>query len=520
MELGARKSVETRSRLERRPAYRRPIQELLLSPWIVIPAAFVLAAFLSTQFFQIRPRYIKLVVGLATLLVVTRLPLHRSLILFLLIFPVPTFVFVGDTNVLFIGLLLVVWVARMQMGLAPRPMRSPIDWAVFLYIGAHLISFLNVETEEGLRRGLQVMSWMTAGPVLYFLLYNNLRNEEHLRRVFQALCALSLFVGITGLLEYWFNGYKLVPDWYLWRGGMTIQGAQRVGGIFGFHGLLADFSAMMFYVQIFMASRSHGRLAKTYYLGLALLSLVMLALAVNRGGVAAWLMGGLYYFFLVRKEVSWQRVGVALPAVLFAFLGVQMLTSNFFSRLRVLGRLTGTRFEGVVPENRVNVWNDILGRVPDHLWTGHGPWYALGGVGDQRLQWPHSGYLFYLYTTGVFGLVIWVWMLVKLAWKTFPGAGARMVRGTFAQGAMTLVHVHILMFAAVQLRDSHQRGNVYLYVMWILFAIAAISHRLVLQQREQRRPATAPVSRSEPKPPASRPDEEAPFRPGWYHRAD
>ena len=43
--------------------------------------------------------------------------------------------------------------------------------------------------------------------------------------------------------------------------------------------------------------------------------------------------------------------------------------------------------------------------------------------------------------------------------------------------------IQLLMFAGAQLRDDHQRGNVYIYIMWILFALATISTRLDEEQR-------------------------------------
>jgi len=42
---------------------------------------------------------------------------------------------------------------------------------------------------------------------------------------------------------------------------------------------------------------------------------------------------------------------------------------------------------------------------------------------------------------------------------------------------------------AAQVRDEHQRGNVYLYVMWILFGLAAVSGRLVREARTRARTA-------------------------------
>ena len=42
-----------------------------------------------------------------------------------------------------------------------------------------------------------------------------------------------------------------------------------------------------------------------------------------------------------------------------------------------------------------------------------------------------------------------------------------------------------VIFAVAQMRSDHQRGNVYLYVMWILFALAVISYRLAKESNTE-----------------------------------
>ena len=58
-----------------------------------MPVAILLGAFLAYQFFHLTPRYLKLLLGLGFVGAVLRLPLARSLGLFCIIFPAPTFIY-------------------------------------------------------------------------------------------------------------------------------------------------------------------------------------------------------------------------------------------------------------------------------------------------------------------------------------------------------------------------------------------------------------------------------------------
>ena len=464
-----------------RPKYHRPVQESALSAWILIPIVAIVGAFVASQFFALNPRYIKLMAGALAVLVILRSSFPAAVTFFLLVFPVPTFVFVSDTNLLLIGLLLAVWVVNMAMGRFPKPMRSPVDWAIWIYLGIHALSFINIETAEGIDKGFGAYLYLASGAFLFWLLYNGLRTERHLHRAFVVLGVVSLFVNISAFVEHFFH-FDLVPEWFLHRAGQT-RNDIRVGGVFGLHGLLADFNAIVFYLQVYMGMRSRGRWLKAYYYGLAAFGLIVILWTVNRGGAIAWALGGLYFLALMRHRIDWVKAIVVTPAVVAAYFLYQSIRDIGTSKVLLFARIAGTQLERGVPDNRVQVWTQVVRRIPEHLWIGHGPYYELGGFGDAKVSYPHSAYLFYLYTTGILGLTAWLWILIKLTIVTFPGFKVDFRRASFVKGAQAVLHIQILMFAAAQVRDEHQRGNVYLYVMWILFGLGAVAARLVKEER-------------------------------------
>ncbi|MBK8231447.1 MAG: O-antigen ligase family protein [Candidatus Eisenbacteria bacterium] len=466
--------------MNRRIRYARPIHELIFSSWVTVPLALLLGAFVASQFFSLTPRYLKLGAGLLFLLAVTRLPLARSLALFSVIFVVPTFIFLADTNVLFLGLLMLVWLVQMTFGRASRPVRTPIDWAIWAYLGIHALSFINVDSTFGLMNGLGVMQFLVAGIVFFVLLVNGIRTEDQLAGVLRALSITSGFIFVTALVEFFGKGYQLVPEWFLYRGGHSTATGGRIGGIFGFHGLLADYSAMMFYLHLTQARRATKTSHRVWYGSLCVLCLVMIALSVNRGGAAIWVLGGLYYMWLQRERLRFDQIALAVPVLVVGSLSLEAITGKWLSRLTLFGRIANTQFQRGIPDTRIEAWTAILRKIPDHLWIGHGPFYDLKG-GRGVVYWPHSAYLFYFYTTGFVGLMIFVWLIGKVIWVSRPRTRVNFVRGSMASAAQAVLHLQVLMFAVAQIRDEHQRGNVYVYLMWMLFALAVVATRLVKQ---------------------------------------
>jgi hypothetical protein len=465
--------------------YGRPLSSYLLSSWVVVPLAIIVGAFLGFQFFHLTPRYVKLAFAVLFFLAATRLPFHLAMSMFLVIWPAPTFVFIGDTNVIFLGLMSVVWYLRMKTGRLPRRVSTPIDWAILIYLGLHVVSFVNIDSPNIFYGSLQNMEFMIAGVILYFLIVQAIRTERHLSLALNALCWTAVLADVTAIAEYYF-GVRLVPVWFLFSPAVSRDWATpRAQGVFGFHGLLADFSAMNFYVQLLLALRAKTKKGKFVYYLLAATSVLMIVDSANRGGTVILLLGGIYFLWLYRHQVRWSRLLLTLPVLFAAVSSMVVISPRLLNRITLVTRFAQTQLVRGIPENRVGVWGMVLRRIPEHLFLGHGPYieFRRGAVGE--FYWPHNAYLFYLYSTGVAGLCSFLWILGKVIIKTYPRGGVDFARGSLARATQAVFHLQLILFSLAQLRDEHQRGNVYIYYMWILFGLAVVGLRLAKEQARQ-----------------------------------
>jgi hypothetical protein len=487
------------NRAARTRAAPRTIPEWLVSPWFYVLAA-VGVGVLVTQIVTgtLAPRWIKALMGGIFFLSLLRLPLYGVACLFLIAFPFPTFIFLGNTNVIFVLFMLVVWGIRVRLGKEERPPRTYLDIAAGVYVAAQVLSFANVDTQVDLMQGLYQVQFLAAAAAFYYFLSKVLHSERQLKAILYALTVTSTLVSISGVMEYFIPTFRLIPDWFIAAGpsARRLEEGGRVGGIFKFHGLLADFSAMVFILQLFLFLRTRRVLPRVFLALLMFSDVFLIFVTANRGGLVVWLIGLAYFVWLGRSGLTLRRIVFALPVLLAIGVGVDLVATHYGRNVSLFWRLMSTQLERGVPDTRVAVWREVIAEIPEHLWIGHGPYYnLLGGRGALGRQWPHSAYLMYLWTTGILGLAVFLWILGKAMVRSFPGRRLHLARVPFAQGVLAVTHVQIVQFALAQIRDEHQRGNVYVFLMWTYFALAVASERIWKQGQAE---AALPARESRP----------------------
>lgn len=298
-----------------------------------------------------------------------------------------------------------------------------------------------------------------------------------------------VWVCFTAFMEQFLPNVKYLPEWYL-----SVTRAEylfadlggRAGGIFRSHDMLSDTMAVMSILQIYLASYyRHRPWLRAYHWCLAILFVYTIPLTGNRGGLAALVAGLFYFLFVYYREVSLKRIFIGL-LILSLVLLIGEMTATYDVDATLLVRVIETRFERGIPDTRLVVWSLAWELIKEAPIFGHGPFFDVrDGLLGERIMWPHNAWLFYFYTTGLVGLSAFLFLCWRVVRKTWVGMGLKVAEISCARGLSATLHIGIVQFFVGQLRTDHQRGDVFAYFMWILFALGILARSLYDQERRE-----------------------------------
>jgi O-antigen ligase len=472
----------------RNPAFKRATD--IVMRFIPIAALVGLASFISAQQ-AISPhrRVIKFAVLLGLLAMMLRFDLVYSVYLFTVLFPFPSSVSIGSTNSILMTLIPLIWAVRAtSTKTAIIVRRTRVDGAIIVFLFAYVISFFNVESTSELKQSLTVV-WRTFGTIVYFYLIVTFVDDE--KKIFTLLkitCAVCGLIMLTAVFELLLPGRALIPGWigYLERGGIgeigyRIEG-MRVGGALKSQAMLADFGTRTFFLLIFLTMRTKNAFEKLIWGGVTLLTIVAVVATANRGAFFSLALGAVYLLFLFRKRISMVRMVVLIGTVTAIFAVSEVLLTKYTFATSLSQRILGTQFEGFVPDTRGNTWENAVRGSMDHPFIGHGPYYDIGEGLTYQL-WPHNGYIFYLYTIGIIGLLAFFAILYKI-WKYSLCYRLPHVNGTRLADLGKVLHAVFFVTLFQQLRTDFQRDDVYPYMVWLIFGFIT-TVGLVLEARSR-----------------------------------
>lgn len=463
----------------------RRLQDFLLHPVVWILLAALVGFYLGLTATGVGERYGKLIIAVAFLFAVFRYPPHVGIGLMLILYTTPARIWIGDTNFIFTIFLLISWLMRVAMRTEPRPRRTYLDWAILAYVAVHVLSLVNIETSQAMEKSMLALRHLFIPIVFYYLIVNVGRTERRLMLFAEMFTLSMVFAFITAFAERFFPTVKFLPNWLLTTFGSQDIFApgeiakERVGGLFS-HAMLGDATAITFILQVYLATRYKGRpFARAYHWLLALVSLYVISLTRNRGSLLVLMAGSMYFLWIFSKEFKWRRAfaGLIIGTGLLFFGEVTL--ARFTGDIGLLGRLASTYFQRGIPDTRIGVWTGIWRYLVEKPILGHGPYFSLraGALGLQ-VRWPHNTFLFYWFTTGLIGVIVFAILVFRVLRHTWVGRGLDIGRISRAQGLTAVFHIAAVQFMLGQLRSDHQRGDVFVFLMWIVFAMGIAARQV------------------------------------------
>ena len=447
-----------------------------LGPVLLTIAAGIV---LGLQFIMPDKRMIAVIGAILMFGLAWRLDMVAALGVLAVALPFPRGTVFGSTNLAFIALLAVLWLLRVSRGQCARPRRSPLDALVLALFVAYVISFYNVTTAVDLGYALPLFVLLAAAVLMFFVIVNNLQDERGFRRFLDFQVFSIPLVCLLAVWELNHPGQYFIPGWIGFQTGLASINLHniRVGSSFQDYELLSEYCALNALLVLFLLLRAETMLHRLAYGALLSLVLFVLFATVTRGSVVALAAGVVYLIWIVRRRLSFVTLVTVGVAMVVGFLSMNYYVANFTRSGNLMTRLAGsTKFVGVMPADRAGIWMQAWGRIFEHPFIGHGPYYsAISGL--RTYLWPHNLYLFVANNVGFIGLGIFLSLLWTLLRISRPRTDD-LRHGDFIHSYMIIAHVQMVVFLIDETKIEFMRNGNYQFQVWLMFALITAAYQI------------------------------------------
>ena len=315
-------------------------------------------------------------------------------------------------------------VSEEKIKITPTPLNLPV--LAFMTICA-----LSLLWSDSPMVSLLELPLFLAGPILYFIIANNIKSEHQINRLLTALLVISSLLGIYGIFQY--QGI----DFAFWKGNV---GRSQVFGLFGNVNYFAEYLIvpLPLAISLFFATRN-----RTYKILLLVGILAMggsLILTFTRGSYLAIGISSLFMFFLYLTSrgksfiKEHQKIFIFILAFIilltFLFATPNPLNKSGTVISKIKGRISISQFtKDSSLKRRIAIWKFTTLMIKDHPVLGSGigtfKYNSLNyqakffNQGENRRLYPygiadkvHNEYLQLGAEIGILGLGIFLWLII------------------------------------------------------------------------------------------------------------
>ncbi|MBA7497374.1 hypothetical protein ES704_00102 [subsurface metagenome] len=328
-------------------------------------------------------------------------------------------------------------VSKEEVKIAPSPLNFPV--LVFITICTFSLFWSNSPMVSLLELPLFLV-----GPILYFIVVNNIRGEHQINRLLTTLLIISSLLGIYGIFQY--NGI----DFSFWKANI---GRQQVFGLFGNVNYFAEYLIVPLPLAISLFLACQNRRHKTLLLVGILAMGGSLILTFTRGSYLAIGISSIFMFLLYlvsqgkgfikehKKIFILVLALIILITFLFALPNPLNKPGTVISKIK--GRISVAQFtQGSSLKRRIAIWKFTTLMIKDHPIFGSGlgtfKYNSLNyqakffDQGENRSLYPygiadkvHNEYLQLGAELGILGLGIFFWIII-----TYFSYGIKLLKRT------------------------------------------------------------------------------------------
>jgi O-antigen ligase len=322
------------------------------------------------------------------------------------------------------------WLCRLIIKGKIQLIKSPVNLPNFLFI---LIGLFSLAWSDNPYITLLELPLFLAGPILYFVIINNIIDQKQVYRVLAAIIITGSLIGIYGFLQY--QGI----DFVFWSKNV---GRQQVFGLFGNVNYFAEYIIIPLTITVPLFFSVKNRIIKIFlFIGILFMG-SSLILTFTRGSYLAFGMAMLFMFLLLILKEGLSKIFNNHKKLIISFLLVVIITSAIIfipnplnERGTVLYKIKArtsisqlTRGSSIA--RRVATWKFTWMMIEDKpvLGSGLGTFQynslryqaEFFGQDKNRDKYPygiadkaHNEYLQLWAEFGIIGLIIFLWMVIQ-----------------------------------------------------------------------------------------------------------
>jgi hypothetical protein len=435
----------------------------------------VLGILLGQQYVEPNKRVLPVMAAVVIAGLAWRLDLVTSICVMIFLLPYPRGTTFGTTNIALALLVAIVWLVNSSLGRAPAPRRSPVDMPLVGLVIMYICSFYNITDPVSLAGALPNLEVFLASVLCFYVIIANVNSTKALEKVHlaQVLCALSVF--LLGIYELGHAGTSIAGGWINFAGSTGAGAGEefgrhnvRIGSAFGDYELLSEFCVLTLLQAGFLWVRATTKLRRGLLTAFLVFNLFVLFATVTRGAVVSLAIGLLTILWTTRRRVHFVPLVIGVTVFLTLFIGMNYYVANFTNSGDMFARLSQTKFEGGVPDNRVGTWAPALARAMKHPWIGHGPYYVMNL--ELGMLWPHNIYLFYASTVGFIGMGFFLLILLGFARITAPTVDD-LRHADYARAFQIITQAQFVAFIVNETKIDYLRNSIYQTVVWAMFSL-------------------------------------------------
>lgn len=324
---------------------------------------------------------------------------------------------------------LMFWALRMIDSEQIRFNSASLNLPVAIFMGICVLSLI---WSNNFIVSLKELPLFLTGPLLYFVVTNNISNKQQVNRILNALIIVGSLFGLYGIFQYY--GIDL-PLW------VRNVGRQQVFGLFGNVNFFAEYLIvpLPIAISLFFASRNKFKKCLLFISILAMGTALMFTF--TRGSYLA--LGSalivMFFLFLISRDINFIKNKKKYFIIVIA--AVIIITSLFFIPsplnkpgtviFKIKSRISPTQFtQDIAIQRRISIWKFTALMIKDHPIIGSG----IGTFKYNSLKYQaiffdqgqnrslyvhgfatkaHNEYLQLWAELGIIGLGIFIWLFIS-----------------------------------------------------------------------------------------------------------